>query len=910
MLRLLRSAFWILTRFVLSLRYRVRVHGLEEVRRLKGPVLILPNHPGYIDPPLVVASLWSVLRPRPLVYEGLFFDPAYFRSPLSVPLVNLLGALLVPDLDQPSAKARARAEQAVGQVIAGLDRGENFILWPAGQIQRGNVERLRAARALTDILRAAPDANVVLVRTRGLWGSSFGYAPTAQRPHPMKRLLAGGLWLLSNVLVFMPRRRVDVTVEVLDRRQLPPLEVDKVNRWFEAWYNAPGPEEPTFVPYHFAFGKRTFEFPAPPAAAAVDVSGVKAEVRAEVAHILEDRLGFPLSDAQQLPETPLEQLGLDSLARMEVTLAVEQRFGFSGTEAPATLGELWLLAQGLAEQAPPRPAPDAWFRPPTGNERPAILGETLGEAFVRRALAHPDDVVVADDLAGVLTYRRLLVGVLTLARRFRDLPGSHVGLLLPASVACDTALLALNWAGKVPVMLNWTTGPGGLAHAARTMGPTHVVTSHQFLDRLGMQVEGTQYVFLEDIRESIGRWELLCTLLAVLWRPGSIRRQAPQVAPDQPAVVLFTSGSEKAPKAVPLTHANLISNQRSLLGVMEFTRRDAVFGFLPAFHSFGLTMTGLMPVLAGLRVVHHPDPTAAATLARKIAAYRPTLVGGTPTFMSAILARAQPQQLASLRLLFVGAEKCPPSLRETCAVAAPGVALLEGYGITECGPAVAANRPQANRPGSVGQPLPGVEACIVDPDTEEALPTGQMGELWVSSPSVFPGYLAHDGPSPFRTRQGKRWYVTGDLAEVDAEGFIWIRGRKKRFLKAGGEMISLPALEEPFARRYPATEEGPRVAVEGVETERGRHIVLFSTEPLSLREANAWLFAEGFRGVMRLDEVRLLLVIPVLGTGKTDYKSLRALLTATDAPQSSTGSVENGIVLASLGESEQAMTQG
>src|SRR5262249_50869880 len=263
------------------------------------------------------------------------------------------------------------------------------------------------------------------------------------------------------------------------------------------------------------------------------------------------------------------------------------------------LGELWLLAQGLAEEAPPQPAPAAWFRPPAGDEPPEIRGGTLGEAFVNRALANPNAVAVADDLAGVVTCRRLLVGVLTLARRFGEVPGTRVGLLLPASVACDTALLALHWAGKVPVILNWTTGPGGLAHAARTMGLTHVVTSQQFLDRKGVQVEGAQYVCLEEVRQTIGRLELLRTLLAVRLWPGRIRRQAPQVAPDEPAVILFTSGSEKAPKAVPLTHRNLLSNQRAMLGVLGLTRKESVLGFLPAFHSLGLTMTGLLPLLAG-----------------------------------------------------------------------------------------------------------------------------------------------------------------------------------------------------------------------------------------------------------------------------------------------------------------------
>jgi acyl-CoA synthetase (AMP-forming)/AMP-acid ligase II/1-acyl-sn-glycerol-3-phosphate acyltransferase/acyl carrier protein len=902
MLRLFRSVFWAFMRLLLSFRYRVRVHGRKQLRGLKGPVVVFPNHPGYIDPALVLSQLWPTLHLKPVLYEGLFLQPGYFRTPLAYPLIKFLGALLVPDLNRPSARARARAEQAVNGVIEGLARGERYILWPSGHVQRDGAEHLRAARALTDILRAAPDATVVLVRTRGLWGSMFTYAQTGQRPPLMGRLWAGLGWLLANLLLFMPRRRIDITVEILDRGKLPPLERDAVNRWFEAWYNQGGTEQPVYVPYHRLFGARSYEFPGPAsAAAAPDVSRVTAETRAEVAHILERKLGEPLDQADQEPETTFDQLGLDSLGVMEITLAVEQRFGFASAQAPTTLGELWLLAQGLAEEPHPQPAPPEWSRqmappspapPPTGGGGVGeggtlqIRGETLGEAFVNQALAHPHDVAVADDLAGVLTYRRLLVGVLTLARRFARLPGTRVGLLLPASAACDTALLALQLAGKVPVVLNWTTGPANLAHAARAMGLTHVVTSEAFLDRTGVQIDEVEFVTLEEVRQGISRWELLRTLLGVKLLPGRVRSRVPKAAPDQPAVILFTSGSEKAPKAVPLTHANLLSNQRAALALLGLTRKDCVLGFLPAFHSFGLTLTGLLPLLAGIRVVRHPDPTGAATLARKTAAYRPTLLAGTPTFLGAILGRATPEQLASLRLLFVGAEKCPPALREKCREMVPNAQLLEGYGITECGPMVAVNRPGANRPGTVGQPVPGMEVRVVDPETEEELPPGRVGELWVSGPSVFPGYLAYEGESPFRERHGRRWYVTGDLAEVDAEGFIRLAGRKKRFLKAGGEMISLPALEEPLARLYPPTERGPRVAVEGVETAGGRRVVLFSTEPLGLREANTVLHDEGFRGVMRLDEVRRVPAIPVLGTGKTDYKVLRALITSAEpAPE-------------------------
>ena len=167
---------------------------------------------------------------------------------------------------------------------------------------------------------------------------------------------------------------------------------------------------------------------------------------------------------------------------------------------------------------------------------------------------------------------------------------------------------------------------------------------------------------------------------------------------------------------------------------------------------------------------------------------------------------------------------------------------------------------------------------MTDLDTGEVLPAGKQGMLNVAGPNVFPGYIAHDGPSPFRDINGQRWYVTGDLGVIDDTGVISFAGRLKRFLKAGGEMISLPALEEPFGKQYPPTDKGPRVAVEGIETPDGRRIVLFTTEDIGLRDANALLLKEGFRGVMRLDDVKKIDALPVLGTGKTDYKVLRGMI--------------------------------
>jgi long-chain-fatty-acid--[acyl-carrier-protein] ligase len=511
-----------------------------------------------------------------------------------------------------------------------------------------------------------------------------------------------------------------------------------------------------------------------------------------------------------------------------------------------------------------------------------IRGETLSEAFLNQALAARKQVAAADDIAGGVTYERFIAGAWVISARFRELSAPNVGLMLPASVACDLVFLGLHLAGKLPVVLNWTTGPGNLAHAAKLTGLTHVITSKVFIDRTQIQVPDTQFLFLEDLRAGMGKLGLLRRIAAVRlfggWVKSSLLKRI-SGDPNKPAVILFTSGSEKAPKAVPLTHANMLSDQRGALEALKIDRNNSTLGFLPMFHSFGLTVAGLFPLFIGLRVVHHPDPTDSGALVRKIATYKPTLIAGTPTFMNYIFERAKPGDLDSLKLIVVGAEKAAPALFEKAKQLAPNAEVLEGYGVTECAPVVSVNRPGAVRPGTIGRPLPGVEVCVTDLETKAVLPQGQMGMLHVSGPTVFPGYIGYDGPQPFEEIGGKKWYVTGDLAALDEAGAIVFNGRLRRFLKAGGEMISLPALEEPFAAQYPPTDRGPRVAVEGVETPDGRRIVLFTTEPITLRDANALLQAAGHRGVMRLDDVKQMETIPTLGTGKTDYKVLRAMLT-------------------------------
>lgn len=871
-----------LARGVLGLRYRVKVLGEpRELQDVKG-ALILPNHPAYMDPPLVITTLSAKLKPppRPMLLARIFENPLLFWLP------QALNAVRVPDLTRPSVAARRETEAAIAEIVEGLQRGENFIIWPAGRAQRNGTEQLGSARAVSEILARAPGARVVLVRTRGLWGSMFSYGRTGSAPNLTKRLLQGIAILAANLLFLTPKRDVEITVEPMDRAKLPD-DRDQLNRFLEEWYNRLGPEQPSHVPYHFLFGSREFEFPTAEAKS-TETDDAPPDVRQAVQEVIGQKLNRRIEPDEYQPGARLADLGLDSLDAMEVALTIEQQFGTPGEQVPVTVGDLWAIAQGTgdaAHPAAPHPAPKTWSRPASGDLKLALPGSTIREVFVEQALRHRRDIAAADDLSGVLTYERMLVAALAMAARLRRISAPNVGLMLPASVAADIALFALHLAGKLPVLLNWTTGPAGLAHAVKLMGLTHVVTSGKFLDRTGIEIPGVEPVLLEDLRGEIGKLELLRTLLRVRFSPGSIRGNVPQAGEDDPAVVLFTSGSEKAPKAVPLTHRNLLSNIQSVFdGYTELTRNEAMLSFLPPFHSFGLTVTSLLPLLGGCRVVHHPDPTAGRALARKIAAYRPTILCATPSFLSGILDRSEPADLTSLRMVVVGGEKCPPALFDRFEQMAPQAKLVEGYGVTECAPLISGNRMDEIRRGSIGRPLPGVEVMTIDPDTLAPQPPGTLGLLLVHSPSVFPGYIGEDAPSPFIEQGGKRWYNTADLVRIDEAGIIWFQGRLKRFVKAGGEMISLPALEEPLAQRYPpkSPEDGPRVAVEGTELPGaggGRRIVLFTVEDVTLQQANAILHEHGYRGVMRIDEVRRVEAIPTLGTGKTDYKVLRRQIT-------------------------------
>lgn len=861
--------------WLLRLRYRIRVIGLDAIaQRGTNGIVFLPNHPALIDPIIMITTLFPRFRPRALA------DRDQVERPGIRWMARAIGVQPLPDLNKHGPGVKAEREAAVAATVAAVRGGANLLMYPSGHLYRSRNEDLRGNSAVEMLLRDAPNARIVLVRTRGLWGSRFGMAE-GHMPNP-GQVLSGGVWaLLSSFIFVMPRR--EVTIEFAEPADLP-RDADRatLNGFIERFYNQDAPPA-LYVPYSLWESGGPREMPEPGLARQVaSASDVPATTRKLVTDFIKQLAGVEkLRDEDHLAR----DLGLDSLARTELMLWMGKEFGFAGADVDAvqTVADALLAARGEAvasRQAELKPPARGWFAEDARSRLSVTTTESVNAAFLAAAARSPSRVVVADQLSGAKTYRELITAIFVMKPWIEAMPGDGVGIMLPASVTADTVYLATLFAGKTPVMVNWTTGVRNIAHGLEVAGAQRVITSATLVARIESQGANfaeikNRFAFLEDFGKGLSRGTKLMALFrsylswGVLWRA-----KAPKYA-----AVLFTSGSETLPKAVPLTHTNVLTNVRDVADGVHLRGSDRMLGFLPPFHSFGLTVTLIAPLVLGMRVVHHANPTEAWVLARLIEAYGATILLGTPTFLNGLLRVARPEQLKSLRLVVTGAEKCPPRVYEQLAAMAPNVQILEGYGVTECSPIVCANLPGAIRPGSIGKPMASVEVTLVDNDTDADATADGAGMLLVRGPSVFPGYLGADAASPFVEHDGKQWYRTGDLVQRDADGFLHFRGRLKRFVKLGGEMVSLPAIEAALESGLSgANDDGPIVAVEAAPAETNPELVLFTTRELDRQAANRMIREAGLSPLHNVSRVERVDAIPVLGTGKTDYRALRARL--------------------------------
>jgi acyl-[acyl-carrier-protein]-phospholipid O-acyltransferase / long-chain-fatty-acid--[acyl-carrier-protein] ligase len=453
-------------------------------------------------------------------------------------------------------------------------------------------------------------------------------------------------------------------------------------------------------------------------------------------------------------------------------------------------------------------------------------------------------------------------------------PGERVGMLLPNLAPAVGLFLGLGAFGRVPAMMNYTAGVDGMQAACIAAGIRTVVTSRQFLataklaDKVASLCD-VRILYLEDVRERVGLGDKLWLLAWAWWFPRTVAAAA---APDDVAAVLFTSGSEGKPKGVALSHRAILSNIAQIRAIIDISADDKVLNALPIFHSFGLTAGTLLPLLSGARLFLYPSPLHYRVIPELSYDRGCTVLFGTSTFLGNYARFAHPYDFHRLRYVVAGAEKLADSVRSAW-FEKFGLRIFEGYGATETAPVLAVNTPMAYRSGTVGQLLPGVQARVVPvPGIERG------GVLHVRGPNVMSGYYRYERPGVLEgpiSEVGVGWYDTGDVVEIDADGFLHIVGRIKRFAKIAGEMIALEVSEKIAQAAEPN-------ALHAVSTQpdaaKGEALVLFTTAPALAREA----LQEAARclGVPELAIPRKIVCVealPLLGTGKTDYVTLKRL---------------------------------
>lgn len=450
----------------------------------------------------------------------------------------------------------------------------------------------------------------------------------------------------------------------------------------------------------------------------------------------------------------------------------------------------------------------------------------------------------------------------------------NVGVFLPNSTKTLAVILGLQLYGRVPTMLNFSTGSAGMISACNTAQVKTVLTSRRFIEmaklnddaeHLGEQV---QLVYLEDLAGRLSAWDKFQAL--VQCKTANIWYKHTQYSPDSPAVVLFTSGSEGMPKGVVLSHANILSNLKQLEARINFNACDVVLNFLPMFHSFGFTVGTMLPILHGMTTFFYPTPLHFAVIPEIAYETSATIMFGTNTFLAGYAKKAHAYDFFNMRYVVAGAEKLQETTRQLW-MDKFGIRILEGYGVTETTPIVSVNTPIDYKAGTVGRFMPSMEYKLEPVDGID-----DAGRLHLAGPNIMRGYLLPENPGklvPPKSIYGEGWHDTGDIVHVDNEGFLSIRGRSKRFAKVSGEMVSLTAVEQMATNAWP---DAHHAVISLPDPKKGEQVILVTTQ----KQATLHDLAAASKGVAHILMPKKILIvdaIPVMASGKTNYIAVTEL---------------------------------
>ena len=892
----------ILLSCILCFRYRVKVKGRSvfKDKSLKdGPVLILPNHPAEIDPFIMYKILGRKFHVRPLVAETMFHTKG------AKIFMHMVRAKPVPEFDTAINEYKyQKAKEFHDSIIEDLKKGEMILLYPAGGLKRQAKELVGGRSLAHRLVQEVPETRIVLARITGLWGSTFSTYFSGETPPFWSIAFKGVMAFFKNCFFFMPKRKVLVEFSLPEKNFPLHRSRQEFNSALEKWYNQypygdniEPQERENLVPTTW-YSKKTPPVTKEMQEDSFDNLCVPKDLRQDIIFKISEISNKPVSEIKD-DDDLVYDIGIDSLDIASLYTYLDEQYDTCSSLQPGDLKKvkdlykaaLHLEHKKMEEEKTKFSSHQFW---PHEEKRANIFisdAPSILEAFFENCDRRKDSICLADATVGKLSYSKVKLSVLILARKISALEGEHIGIMMPSTAVSFMLILAVQLAGKIPVMLNWTTGTYFLNYAIDLMNIKTVLTAEKFVKKLdnynlGKALE--KALFLEDLKKGITVKNKIAGLILSKRRTKTILKSfSSNLSKDSVAVYLFTSGTESDPKAVCITHENILSNQRSGIKAIPFCQDDVLMMALPPFHIFGFNL-GLLAMTAGMRVYFSPDPLDNAKLVNEIRRTGASAIVMAPTFYNNLFRGATFTHLRSLKYFISGAEKASDELKDYVHRLGSEVYFLEGYGTTETSPIISVNRPKKMAHG-VGKVLDNLTIKIIHPETHEVLDSTQIGEICVAGPSVFRGYYKHKGRDPFIAIGGKRFYKTSDLGRMDVHGNLYLEGRLKRCIKKGGEMINLTAIECSLLKEAKEKKlidddsmHPPFAVCAREETHAVPKIVLFSEIKMAVDVVNKLLLNAGFSRLFKVNEVIQVKQIPVLGSGKINYKDLNARLNASN----------------------------
>lgn len=913
-----RLAGWHL-RFTLALRYRVRTTYLNSAREAivdtSAGRLVIFNHPTWGIEASKIFSDLAIVGGKPVIVVA----ESQLENPMLGGISKLFECVVIPDMTVKGSDA-ATLERANRTINDALRDKKLVVIAGAGRIYRSRFETMGS---MVGNILANPETSrgvrTITAYSDGLWGSRFSFAGFGEYPSIGRNIKLAVLAFVGN-LGFIPKHPWSLTFSE-QKESVRGKTAVEINEYFKGLFNTTerGPNHPRMgIRYRLGWWDATVPVPDPTISQmGGDIDRVPDDVRhatvAKIVEITKDKglADYPVDSPDLLSKHLRDDVGMDSLATADLLLWVEEytlkntgtKFQVENTETILTVRDAILAAAGQAKvEGGARIAlPSArWLLPPTEKKIEYEWdGVPFPIAWLKKVAHAPREVILADPNFGSPTQRKLLQILLAILPTIKSLPGERVGLLLPSGTAAFVAVQAIRLAGKVPVLLNHTTGLEATLHAVRITGIKHVVTSSLVLSKIEWgdkekRFLGIEWVEFEKVKASLKLGDKLRILFGSLLC--STSHLVPKEMPKE-AAILVTSGSEGLPKAVAITDEMIGVFVGELLRYFDMREGDRLLQTGPPFHVLGFLAGIVFPSVIPLKLGLVPNPIDYKGLATVAELFQLNLTVSPPAFAEGMVAASLPGQLDSLDLLVYGAQAMSPAQRKSILARAPQLNIREGYGLTEATGGLAFEHRSGGEKGWF-EILRPVDFKLVDHETGEVTTApGKMGILHVRGPTVITSYLksedpALDTPSTAFVKIGDATYFkTGDLVRSHPKTpryFQYVTRVSRTYKDKAGEFINPDLIQDALNAAFPRREEdvkGPIFAVTGAKQVGHTQSVLFTTRKLTLEEANHGIFAQGLSPVLRLYKVYQVHAIPLAGSGKVSLSTIERWANALENPE-------------------------